>query len=193
MRCCEKRARLLERGGAVVVRRRPYTIRLKDRVGADLQPVRVKLDPGSKTTGIAVVTDADGNRPAKVLALFELARRGRQISEALRRAFRRRRRGANLRYQSPRFANRRKPEGWLPASLQRRVHTCMSWVERLRHPSGRYLSNAFGLIRRSKTRKYLVPSTGRVRGPGMRARNRLAGAPHWQSKPSGAARTARQS
>jgi hypothetical protein len=30
---------------------------LKDRVGGDGQLVRVKVDPGSKTTGIAVITE----------------------------------------------------------------------------------------------------------------------------------------
>jgi hypothetical protein len=55
MPCCERRARLLlERGRAVV--RDPFMIRLKDRL--DVEPVRVKLDPGSRTTGIAVVADA---------------------------------------------------------------------------------------------------------------------------------------
>jgi 5-methylcytosine-specific restriction endonuclease McrA len=134
MPCSEKRARLLlERGRAVVHRRYPFTIRLKDRVGGDVQPVRVKLDPGSRTTGIAVVADEDGNKPAKVVCLFELAHRGRQISEALtaRRAFRRRRRGANLRYRAPRFDNRRRPQGWLAPSLQHRVDTCISWLTRL--------------------------------------------------------------
>jgi hypothetical protein len=72
MPCCKVRARLfLERGRAVVRRRHPFTIRLKDRV--DVEPVRVKLDPGSRTTGIAIVADEDGNKPAKVLCLFELA------------------------------------------------------------------------------------------------------------------------
>ena len=134
MPCSEKRARLLlERGRAVVHRRYPFTIRLKDRVGGDVEPVRVKLDPGSRTTGIAVVADEDGNTPARVLCLFELAHRGRQISEALtaRRAFRRRRRGANLRYRAPRFDNRRRPQGWLAPSLQHRVDTCISWLTRL--------------------------------------------------------------
>ena len=123
------------RDRVVVVRRYPFTIRLKDRVGGEVQPVRVKIDPGSKTTGIAVVTDEDGNKPAKVLCLFELSsHRGRQISEALtaRRAFQRRRRGANLRYRALRFANRRKLQGWLAPSLRHRIDTCMSWVERLR-------------------------------------------------------------
>jgi hypothetical protein len=127
MPCCEKRAHLLlERGRAVVHRRYPFTIRLKDCVGGDVEPVRVRLDPGSRTTGIAVVADEDGNKPAKVPCLFELAHRGRQISEALtaRRAFHRR--GANPRYRPPRFDNRRKPDGWLAPGLQHRVDTKMT-------------------------------------------------------------------
>jgi hypothetical protein len=72
MPCCEKRARqLLERGRAVVDPRYPFTIRLKDRVGGD-------LDPGGRTTGLAVVADEDGNKPAKVLCLFEVAQPGRR-------------------------------------------------------------------------------------------------------------------
>jgi hypothetical protein len=137
MPCSEKRARLLlERGRAVVHRRYPFTIRIKDRVGGEVQPVRVKIDPGSKVTGIALVRNESTNRPATVLSVIELAHRGRQIREALtaRRGFRRRRRNANLRYRAPRFANRcrSKRKGWLPPSLRHRVDTCMSWVERLR-------------------------------------------------------------
>jgi RRXRR protein len=135
MPCSEKRTRLLlTRGRAVVHRRSPFTIRLKDRVGGDVQPVRIKIDPGSETTGVAIITDEDGNKPAKILCLFELAHRGRQISEALtaRRAFRRRRRGANRRYRAPRFDNCARAKGWLGPSLRHRVDTCMSWVGRLR-------------------------------------------------------------
>jgi hypothetical protein len=85
MPCSEKRARLLlTRGRAVAHRRYPFTIRLKDRVGGDVQPVRVKIDPGSKIMGIAIITEEDGNKPAKVLCLFELVHRGRQISQSLR-------------------------------------------------------------------------------------------------------------
>ena len=50
MPCSEKRARLLlERKKAVVHRMAPFTIRLKERVGGETQPVRIKLDPGSRT------------------------------------------------------------------------------------------------------------------------------------------------
>ena len=115
MPCSEKRARLLlARGRARVARRYPFTIRLVDRRVKDsvLQPVRMKLDPGSKTTGIAVTREEGGNKPIAVLFLAELTHRGRRISKKLtaRRAFRRRRRG-NLRYRPARFYNRTKPEG----------------------------------------------------------------------------------
>ena len=135
MPCTEKRARLLlVRGRARVHKLMPFTIRVVDRFAEDseLQALRVKLDPGSKTTGIALVREAEGGAVA-VLNLFELAHRGRQISEALtaRRGHRRLRRG-KLRYRAPRFLNRgnQKP-GWLAPSLQHRVDTTLAWVRRL--------------------------------------------------------------
>ena len=121
MPCCEKRARkLLEAGRARVHRVMPFVIRLIDRTveAARVQPVRLKLDPGSKATGVALVREHPSGGIA-VLELMELAHRGRQISEALtaRRQMRRRRRG-NLRYRAPRFLNRgNKGKGWLAPSL----------------------------------------------------------------------------
>ena len=144
MPCTEKRARLLlARGRARVHRVVPFVIRLVDRQREDcaLQPLRIKIDPGSKTTGLAVVRDAEHlvpctgkiQRGAIVLSLCELIHRGRQISEALtaRSAMRRRRRG-KLRYRAPRFLNRdNKCKGWLAPSLQHRVDTTLAWVTRL--------------------------------------------------------------
>jgi len=132
MPCTEKRARLLlGRRRALVVRAYPFTIRLKDRTGSITQPVHIKIDPGSKTTGIAVVRE--NGQKQHVLALMELAHRGRPISKSLdqRRAFRRRRRN-QLRCRAPRFSNRTKPRGWLAPSLQHRVDTTRSLVNRLR-------------------------------------------------------------
>jgi 5-methylcytosine-specific restriction endonuclease McrA len=143
MPCSEKRARLLlERGRARVHRLVPFTIRLVDRLqeNSALQPVRLKLDPGSKTSGMALVredetvddTTGEVLRKATVLMLLELKHRGPAIRDALtqRQAFRRRRRG-NLRYRPARFDNRTRPEGWLPPSLQHRLDTTMTWVRRL--------------------------------------------------------------
>ena len=144
MPCSEKRARLLlARGRARVHRVVPFVIRLVDRSygSCAFQPLRVKLDPGSKTTGLALVRDIESIdqttgeviREAAVQNLFELVHRGRQISEALtaRRQLRRRRRG-NLRYRAPRFLNRgNKQRGWLAPSLKHRVDTTLAWVKRL--------------------------------------------------------------
>lgn len=135
MPCSEKRARLLlERERARIHRIRPFTIRLVDRTQENsvLQPLRLKLDPGSKITGVALVHGSEAN--CRVVALSELEHRGRQISEALtaRRAFRQRRRSTNLRYRAPRFDNRRRPDGWLPPSLQHRVDSAVMLVNRFR-------------------------------------------------------------
>ena len=141
MPCSEKRARLLlERGRARVHRMMPFTIRLVDRLQADsvLQPLRLKLDPGSKTTGLALVretvdsTTSEIVRAITILMLLELKHRGHAIRDAItsRAAFRRRRRG-KLRYRPARFNNRTRAEGWLAPSLQHRVDTTLAWVERL--------------------------------------------------------------
>ena len=126
------RARLLLNAAkAAVLRRYPFTIILKTVVPA-AQPdsLRLKIDPGSKTTGIAVVHDATG----QVVWAAELAHRGQQVTERLaqRRACRRSRRQRHTRYRPARFANRRRREGWLPPSLQSRLATVRTWVERLR-------------------------------------------------------------
>ena len=131
MPCSEKRARLLlERGRAVVINRYPFTIRLKDRMGGERQSLQVKIDPGSRYTGIALVRESE--EKLTVLNLFQINHRGLSISENLtsRRAFRSRRRG-NLRYRAARFNNRTKPQGWLAPSLQHRVDTVMAWVKKL--------------------------------------------------------------
>src|SRR5919204_2752343 len=121
MPCSEKRARLLlERRRGVVHRRYPFTIRLKERGGGAVQAVRLKLDPGARTTGVALVREAgDGQH---VLHLAEITHRGATIRKRMvqRAAFRQRRRSDNLRYRARRFANRRCPKGWLPPSLQSR-------------------------------------------------------------------------
>lgn len=136
MPCTERRARLLlDRQRARVHHVMPFVIRLIDRTIAycELQDLRIKLDPGSKTTGIALVRETI-NHGLAIVNLMELVHRGRQISESLtaRRNMRRRRRSANLRYRAPRFLNRgNKQSGWIAPSLQHRVDTTISLVKRI--------------------------------------------------------------
>ncbi len=126
------RARLLLKAGkAAVYRRYPFTLILKHKVEQPMPaPLRLKIDPGAKTTGLALVADATG----QVVWAGELTHRGAQIKKALdtRRGVRRGRRSRQTRYRAPRFANRRRRAGWLPPSLLSRVCNILTWVARLR-------------------------------------------------------------
>lgn len=131
--CHPARAReLLRSGRAAVFRRYPFTIILSDRTveESETHPHRLKIDPGSKTSGIAVVNETTG----RVVFAAELTHRGQQIRDNLlsRRALRRGRRNRHTRYRPKRFDNRRRPEGWLPPSLESRVDNVMTWVNRIR-------------------------------------------------------------
>jgi hypothetical protein len=93
MPCHPARARqLLREGKAAVFRRVPFTIILRERAGGETQPVELKLDPGSQTTGIAMVVT--GQRGRRVVWAAELHHHGERIRKALadRRAVRRSRR-----------------------------------------------------------------------------------------------------
>src|SRR6516165_909247 len=85
----EKRARLLLRKGRAVVHRLvPFTIRLKDRIVQEsaVQPIALKVDPGSKTTGLALarVETTNAGQVHHALHLAELTHRGEQVRERLR-------------------------------------------------------------------------------------------------------------
>lgn len=136
MPCHAARARqLLAKGRAVVARQYPFTIRLKDRASGETAPVVIKLDPGSRTTGIAIAREEATSEGAAHHALWlgELQHRGVAIHDALRQraGFRRRRRSANLRYRAPRRDNRDRRDGWLPPSIRHRVESVESVVRRL--------------------------------------------------------------
>src|SRR5207248_704643 len=79
----------------------PFTIILKEEVSQlEIQPLRLKIDPGSKTTGLAIVNDATG----EVVWAAELTHRGTAIKARLdaRRALRRNRRARKTRHRAPR-------------------------------------------------------------------------------------------
>jgi 5-methylcytosine-specific restriction endonuclease McrA len=133
MPCSPTRARrLLKVGKAAVFRHLPFTIILKYPVDPAPQPIAFKVDPGSKTTGLALVGDFPRQGP---VALFgaNLNHRGDTIRRRLadRRAIRRGRRNRKTRYRAPRFDNRTRPAGWRPPSLQSRVNNVAVWFQRL--------------------------------------------------------------
>ena len=74
---------LLSQQKAAVFRRFPFTIILKEqKPEVPVQSLRLKIDPGSKTTGLALVNDATG----EVVWAAELTHRGEQVRQAPGRA-----------------------------------------------------------------------------------------------------------
>src|SRR5260221_8802683 len=130
--CHPARARrLLAQGKAAVWRRYPFILILRRAVpNAQPHPLRVKLDPGSRVSGLAVINDVTG----QVVWAGKLTHRGQQIHAALvaRRAHRHLRRQRQTRYRPARFNNRRRRAGRLPPSLESRVSNLLTWVARLR-------------------------------------------------------------
>jgi 5-methylcytosine-specific restriction endonuclease McrA len=126
---------LLKAGKAAVFRMFPFTILLKKVVEIESEPfdtaqgapLELKIDPGSKVTGFALLSSA------QLIWAAELTHRGLAIKASLdsRRSHRRGRRNRHTRYRQPRFLNRTRPEGWLAPSLMHRVLTIETWVKRL--------------------------------------------------------------
>lgn len=110
-------------------RRYPFTIILPDLEveNCTTHNHQLKIDPGAKTTDLAIRQDNT------VIWGAEITHRGFQIRDALtsRRQLRRSRRNRKTRYRKPRFLNRKSPEGWLAPSLMSRVHNILTWVKKL--------------------------------------------------------------
>ena len=106
----------------------PFTIRLKDNSGVSKDKTyTVKIDPGSKHTGIAIV---DNNN--SVVMLAEIEHRGYIIKKNLddRRIVRRNRRNRKTRYRPARFLNRTRPEGWLAPSIKSRADNVINFIKK---------------------------------------------------------------
>jgi 5-methylcytosine-specific restriction endonuclease McrA len=122
---------LLRNKKAAVFRRFPFTLILKESpLDSPVSTLRLKIDPGAKHTGLALVNDANG----EVIFATQLKHRGFAIRDALtsRRQLRRSRRARKTRYRAPKFLNRTRPKGWLAPSLQSRIDNIKTWVEKLR-------------------------------------------------------------
>ena len=113
---------------AVIHKRFPFTIRLRnDNAVLKDRSYTVKLDPGSRTTGVAITDDQDS-----VVMLAELEHRGHIIKKNLdsRRAIRRSRRQRKTRYREVRFLNRARPKGWLAPSVKSRADNVINFIKK---------------------------------------------------------------
>lgn len=125
MPCSPRKARLLlKQKKAKVVRRTPFTIQLLYGSSGYKQPVSLGVDMGTRHVGISATTEKD--------VLFEAEAQLRtDIVDllAIRRQFRRSRRNRKTRYREARFLNRRKPEGWLPPSIQHKINSHIKLID----------------------------------------------------------------
>ena len=119
---------LLFKKQAVIHKRFPFTIRLKnDNAVSKDRNYTVKIDPGSKHTGIAIVDGKDA-----VVMLAEIEHRGHLVKRNLykRKSLRQFRRQRKTRYRPARFLNRTKPKGWLTPSVKSRADNVISFVKK---------------------------------------------------------------
>ena len=113
---------------AVIHKRFPFTIRLRnDNAVLKDRSYTVKLDPGSKTTGVAITDDKES-----VVMLAEIEHRGHIIKKNLdsRRAVRRSRRQRKTRYRPAKFQNRTRPQGWLAPSIKSRADNVINFIKK---------------------------------------------------------------
>ena len=113
---------------AVIYKRFPFTIRLRnDNAVLKNRNYTIKIDPGSRTTGIAITDNQDS-----VVMLANLEHRGHIIKKNLdsRRAVRNSRRQRKTRYREARFDNRTRPKGWLAPSVKSRADNVINFVKK---------------------------------------------------------------
>jgi len=113
---------------AVIHKRFPFTIRLRnDNAVLKDKNYTIKLDPGSRTTGVAITNDKD-----QVVMLAELEHRGHIIKRNLdkRRTVRRSKRQRKTHYRAARFLNRTRPQGWLAPSVKSRADNVINFVKK---------------------------------------------------------------
>lgn len=127
MPCSPRKARiLLKKGKAKIIKNYPLVIQLTQATGEQIQECSLGIDSGAKNVGFSVITDK------KEIVTGELIL-DQKTSERLteKRMYRRSRRN-KLWYRKPRFNNRKKSDGWLPPSVQRKFDTHISLIDKLK-------------------------------------------------------------
>lgn len=144
--CTERRARILMgKGRACIHRHFPMSIIIKDadvRTMQSTDTFRIKIDPGSIHTGIAVVRETDNS----AVFFMQVEHRAGTIVLNLktRQQTRRNRRSRETRYRRPKWGNKqlakgkkpmfdsRRPDGWLPPSVKSIGDNIIHTVEQLK-------------------------------------------------------------
>lgn len=118
--------RLLKSNKAKVVRKCPFTIQLLYESTTHTQEITLGVDSGSKHIGLSATTKD------KVLFEADVELRNDIVDNiSTRRQFRRTRRNKKTRYRKAKFDNRRRKDGWLAPSVQQKVDSHLTMVEKI--------------------------------------------------------------
>ena len=118
--------RLIKSNKAKVVRKCPFTIQLLYESTTHTQEITLGVDSGSKHIGMSATTKE------KVLFEADVELRNDIVDNiSTRRQFRRARRSKKTRYRKARFDNRRRKDGWLTPSIQQKVDSHLTMIEKV--------------------------------------------------------------
>ena len=118
---------LLERGKAKVIKRCPFTIQLLYETNHYVQEITLGVDAGSKTIGLSATSERKEYYAGEVKLRNDIV-----DLLSTRRELRRTRRNRKTRYRKPRFDNRKRKDKWLAPSVQQKVDTHISAVQKVK-------------------------------------------------------------
>ena len=117
--------RLLKSNKAKVVKRCPFTIKLMYESTTHTQPITLGVDAGSKHIGLSATTkdkvlyEADVELRNDIVKLLSTRKEQRHT-----------RRNRKTRYRKPRFNNRKRSDKWLTPSVQNKINTHLTIVDK---------------------------------------------------------------
>ena len=118
--------RLLRDKKAKVIKKCPFTIQLLYEVSNFIQEITLGVDSGSKHIGLSATTKE------KVLFEADVELRNDIVENiSTRREYRRSRRNRKTRYRKVRFNNRKKKENWLAPSIQQKIDSHLTMIEKV--------------------------------------------------------------
>jgi hypothetical protein len=121
-----KARKMLKSGKAKIITCYPFTVQLTYETENKIQEVNLGIDTGYKNIGVSVVT----SKQELICGTLILDGKTKERLDE-KRMYRKLKRN-RLWYRKPRFNNRKKKEGWLPPSIQRRYNTHLNLINRLK-------------------------------------------------------------
>ena len=129
-----KAKQLVTDGKAVIKRHNPFQVQLTYETTKQTQPVKLGIDTGYQYIGFSCVSEQ--NKKEYICGTLEQEsndRKGNPTRKRLKeRAMYRRQRRSRLWHRKKRFLNRKKEEGWIAPSIQRKYQTHISLINLLK-------------------------------------------------------------